>query len=113
MTEDVARSLFTLAGFDVIRMKPLPDGYGYPVSDHRYFEEPPRVVWWFVKTQFGWIEIGPRKRVIAIDWTDVGGPFDVTNDDVTKNGTLVHAATHAKAIEYLTRLRELLKEFKS
>jgi hypothetical protein len=105
MKLEEARALFILAGFEVLKARPLPDGYGYPVEDPRYLETTPRQVWWFIKTKYGWIEIGWRKRVISIFWEDCGGPHFVTQDNVTKNGVLVHAWTTAKAVEYLTNLR--------
>lgn len=102
---DEARSLFTLAGFDVLRIKPLPDGYGYSPDDERYFETVPRQAWWFVKTPFGWIEIGWRKRVINIDWQDTPYRGVVTEDQVTKDDEMVHAYSLADAVTYLTTLR--------
>lgn len=108
MTENEARSLFTLAGFTVIRIKALPDGYNYAASDERYFETIPNQAWWFVKTEHGWIEIGWRKRVIAIDWSDTCRTVEITKDDVTKDLQSVHAWGTVKALEYLTTLRTRL-----
>jgi hypothetical protein len=104
MTEAQVRAIFELARIPVLRVKPLPDGYNYAPSDPRYFETPPRQVWWFVKTPLGWIEIGWRKRVIAVDWQDTAVRRIVTSDDVTKAETMVHAWSEAKAIEYLAAL---------
>lgn len=106
MTEAECRALFTLAGFEVLHVKALIDGYSYDPSDHRYFETLPRQVWWFVKTQYGWIEIGWRKRVIQIDWSETGISAEVTTDDVTKHNALVHAWSVEKALEYLRALRK-------
>lgn len=104
MKKDEVTSLFTLAGIPVLAIRPLPDGYGYPPEDPRYFETPPRAVWWFVKTPAGWIEIGWRKRVISIDWQDTSARLIVTKDETTKSETGVHAWSIAKALEYLTAL---------
>lgn len=134
MKQEEARSLFILAGFDVLRMMRLENGYSGDLAAlaenvepiHVYHEGETRLTrnaldylnwgtrahrepWWFVKTPYGWIEIGWRKRVILIDWTDCGGPHEVTADDVTKHGTLVHAWSTAKALEYLTRLKAALE----
>lgn len=98
MTQDEARSIFTLAGFSIERMVELPDGYD------RERGQP----WWFVKTPFGWIEIGWRKRVIQIDWQETSARLEVTTDDVTKHQSLVHAWTIPDAIRYLTTLRQAL-----
>lgn len=99
-----AMAIFTLAGIVVLKIKPLPDGYGYDPDDSRYFETVPRCVWWFVKTKAGWIEIGWRKRVISIDWSDTPVRAIVTQDDVTKEDTYVHAWTQEDAVKYLRNL---------
>ncbi len=110
ITIDVVKGLFALAGLDVLKIKPLIDGYGCQPDDPRYFETPPRCVWWFVKTKYGWIEVGGRKRVISIDWSDTSIRELVTQDDTTGTVEYVHAWTNAKALEYLTCLADKLKE---
>lgn len=60
--------------------------------------------WWLIVTERGIIRIGWRKRVIEIDWSDIGRRVEVTKDDVTKEPTLVHAWSYPKALEYLTTL---------
>ena len=67
MKREEVNALFTLAGLTPLRMEALIDGYGYPADDPRYFETLPRKVWWFVKTQYGWIKIGWRSSVISIN----------------------------------------------
>lgn len=104
MTQGEVESLFTLAGIPVLKVKALIDGYGYPPGDPRYYEYTPRCVWWFVKTSVGWIEIGWRKKVIAIDWSDTQVKAVVTSDDVTKSDFDVHAWGIEKALEYLQAL---------
>lgn len=101
MGENQAKSLLTLAGFDVTRVWELPNQY-WPESYADLRKEYP---WWLVKTQFGLIEIGWRKSVISIDWSDTGLLAIVTEDKTTKSETLVHAWTMPKALEYLTALR--------
>lgn len=113
MSESEARSLFLLAGFVVLRVWALIDGYGYSPDDERYFDTKPRQVWWLVKTQHGLIQIGWRKRVINIDWSDTGSRVIVTSDDVTKDETRVHAWSTTKALEYLTALRLTLESAQS
>lgn len=108
MKKQEAISLFTLAGIEVLNTKPLPDGYGYTPDDPRYFEMPPRCAWWFVKTCAGWVEIGWRKRVISINWQDTHVRQVITEDDVTKEDTYVHAYDFGKALEYLMKLAPLL-----
>lgn len=64
-----------------------------------------------MKTEFGWIEIGPRKRVIHISWEDTHYRGQLMkNEDVTWSGTTIHAWTMAKALEYLTELKHRLFE---
>jgi hypothetical protein len=96
--------LFALAGIPVLRVKSMTDGYSCGPDDPRFFEKPPRCVWWFVKTPAGWVEIGWRKRVIAINWEDTHVRKIITKDDVTKSETDVHAWSNLKALEYLTAL---------
>ena len=104
-TEDRVKSLFILAGIEVLRVKPLPDGYNYSPNDPRYFETLPQQVWWFVKTPYGWIEIGWRKRVVAIEWSDTWLRTVVTKDAVTKSETGVHAYSIEDALKYLRALK--------
>lgn len=113
MKSDEVKSLFVLAGFEVAAMKPLVDGYmGYHPDDPRFPTTLPRCAWWFVKTQFGWIEFGARKRVFSIDWTDTGlRSTTITKDDVTRDEHLVHAWSTPKALEYLTALRQALTDY--
>lgn len=111
MKIEEVRGVFALAGISVLNLKPLPDGYGYPPDDPRYFETPPRCVWWFVKTKAGWIEIGWRKRVISINWEDTPIRKVITADDVTKSESDAHAWTTAKALEYLTALGKEINQY--
>lgn len=67
--------------------------------------------WWLVKTKFGLITIGWRKRVISIDWKHTKLRMEVTKDDVTKGTYYVHV--HDKMFEYLRTLSNLLNEYKT
>lgn len=98
-SEDKMRAMFELAGLKIIRVWKLKHGYwpDYP----EYAEVIARTPWFLVKTQFGLIEIGPRKRVISIDWSDTSLRVNVTEENVTKSTSMVHAYTVLKAIEYL------------
>ena len=100
MNEEQAKGLFTLAGIPVIKMWERPNQY-WPDA---YVEERKRSPWWLVKTSRGMVEIGWRKNVISIDWSDTGIEKILTEDDVTKGKTYQHAYSYAKAIEYLTVL---------
>jgi hypothetical protein len=95
-------SLFTLADIPVLKVWELDNQY-WPRS--RGEADP----WWLVKTPYGLIEIGPRKRVISIDWSDTEVRCNVTNDGVTKGETYVHAWDLTAALNYLTVLSKELK----
>jgi len=59
------------------------------------------VPWWLVKTHLGLIEIGWRKRVISINWSDTKVKTIVTTDNVTKDENGVHAYSVEDAVKYL------------
>lgn len=100
MNEEQAKALFLLAGFTVSRLHRLENKY-WPDA---YVEERRRSPWWLAITEFGPIEIGWRKRVISISWEDTPARVVITENDVTKDLTLVHAYSYVKALEYLTAL---------
>lgn len=100
MNEEQAKALFLLAGFNVTRLHRLENKY-WPDA---YVEQRQKSPWWLAITEFGPIEIGWRKRVISISWEDTPARVEVTQDDVTKTDTLVHAWSYVKALEYLTTL---------
>lgn len=117
MTREQAAAIFVLADISVLRMWELPNGYwpcpALPPSDaptyemanalryRRLREESP---WWLVWTPFGLVEIGWRKRVISIDWSDTPVRAEVTADEVTKGATHVHAWSTEDAVRYLKAL---------
>jgi len=100
MTQEQVKGLFALAGIDVLRMWELPNQY-WPEA---YVEERKSCPWWLIKTPKGLIEIGWRKRVISIDWSDTGIRKEITEDEVTKCETGVHAWGYEKALTYLKEL---------
>jgi hypothetical protein len=114
--EQKMRALFTLAGIEILSVWQLPNDY-WPevlpddwsdqrqVSDFlRYAEIRASSPWWLVKTYAGLVKIGWRKRVLNIDWSDTPIRAIITDDDVTKTETLVHAYSDLKAVEYLQKL---------
>lgn len=103
MTKEEAVGLFTLAGFQIKHVWELPNGY-WPLSSH-YDEIRRTSPWWLVWTETGPVEIGWRKNVISINWSQTNMRRVVTEDDVTKSATDVHAWGASKALEYLTALR--------
>jgi hypothetical protein len=107
LTKQQVEAVFLLAGIEVLAV--------YQISNEYWgndYEMQARFPWWLVKTPAGLIKIGWRKRVINIDWSDVGllDENKVTQDDVTKCPVLVHAWGYCKAIEYLANLKQLLDE---
>lgn len=135
MKETEVQSLFSLAGFEILQWWRLENRYHSNLENLAQRVEPlpvyeqgktlltyptleflnsaviaAREPWWLVKTKYGLIQIGWRKRVISIDWLDTDIPALITQEDVTKSPTSVHAWTFVKALEYLT---ELKKQFDS
>lgn len=106
MKLEQVKGLFAIAGIKVLATKALCDGYGYQPDDDRFLKEPMRTVWWFVKTPSGWVEIGWRKRVISINWSDTPIRKIVTEDDVTKGEDYAHAWEMGDALKYLTFLAQ-------
>lgn len=97
LTEEMVRNIFGTASIPILAMKKLRNGYWGDLPDGAH-------PWWFVKTANGWIEIGWRKRVISIDWSDTPVRTAVTTDEVTKDDSSVHAYSEAYAAQYLTIL---------
>jgi len=100
--EQLCRSIFTLAGIEVLQVWRLPNQYWKRPEANEISP------WFLVKTHAGLIEIGWRKRVIAIDWGGTKIRQIATSDEVTKNESLVHAWGTTKAVEYLSSLGRLL-----
>jgi hypothetical protein len=108
MTKDIVQALFLLANIEVTNLYEIANDY-WP--DHTDYADVRRNhPWWLVKTNYGLIKIGWRKRVIQIDWSDTRIRQEVTKDNVTSSNEIVHAWTYAKAVEYLTALAELFSE---
>ncbi|MFA6437153.1 MAG: hypothetical protein WC242_03245 [Candidatus Paceibacterota bacterium] len=76
-----------------------------------------------METEFGTIKIGWRKRVININWSDVAKKLEergyenasqkilalFESEDVTKDGSNIHAWGYEKAKGYLRQIRKYLK----
>lgn len=109
MDEQKARAFFLLAGIEVQAVFETANRY-FP--DNGFFIEVRAAnPWWLMQTEFGIIRIGPRKRVISVDWdsTEIRLPDDLIPDDVTKGETYFHAYTAAKCVEYLTLMRKAME----
>jgi hypothetical protein len=101
--EQTMRGLFLLADIKVLQAWPLVNQYDADRKDP----------WWLVKTPAGLIKLGWRKRVISIDWSDTAIREVITDHEVTKDETMVHAWSVAKAVEYLEQLGFLFKSNQS
>lgn len=102
MKIEEVQALFTLANIPINKSYELKNKYwpdSYVSTDS----------WWLVTTPYGNIEIGWRKRVLSIDWSETKLRYIITQDQVTKEETMVHAWSYAKAVEYLTVLSKELK----
>lgn len=99
--ESLVRSFFEAAGIKVLKTWALENQY-WPRS---YVELRVNRPWWLVKTEMGLIEIGPRKRVIEINWEETRVRTIVTEASITKSETMVHAYNHGDVITYLQALK--------
>lgn len=104
MTEDFVRSLFVVAGIPVTNVYETPNRY-WPDTES-YADVRKKNPWWVVFTPVGPILIGRRKRVTEVDWSGTSIRKVVTEDDVTKSETYVHAWTTPKLVEYLCALQQ-------
>jgi hypothetical protein len=104
MKEKTMLGIFQVSGIEVLNHWKLENKY-WPDS---YVEDIMASPWWLVKTPFGLIEIGWRKRVISIDWSDTNIDKIVTEDQVTKGDSYVHASSDEQAIKYLKVLADAM-----
>lgn len=123
MNEEKMRALFLLAGLEIEQSWQLANEYWPDCEDYADIRRDSP--WWLVKTEYGMIKIGWRKRVINIDWSDTeykAGESKfwddrdiavLTKDEVTKSTAYVHAWGYAKAVEYLTTLHLRLRQVAS
>lgn len=103
--EEKLLALFIAAGITVRTVWELPNGY-WPDAPS-YADVRRRSPWLLVKTEWGLVQIGWRKRVIQIDWSDTPVRGEVTTHDVTKSDVLVHAWSEERAVEYLKAWKAL------
>lgn len=103
-TEEYVKALFTLAGFKTSKIYELKNQY----FGRDNVNAPS---WYLMKTEHGHILIGPRARVMNIDWSDTQFRKIITEDDVTKSTDYVHAWGIEKTIEYLSSLKQEMVKF--
>lgn len=116
MNEEQVKAVFLLAGIEVLGLTKIRNDYwpAHPDYDKDREESP----WWIVKTEFGDIKIGWRKRVISIDWSGTPYRMDsksiyeyefhkrpISNKDVTMWETGIHSWGYPEAIGDLMVLK--------
>lgn len=114
MPEEMLKALLLLAGIPYTALFKIENGYCsiQPDSTPSYIEYVSSHPWWLVRTEFGLLKIGWRKRVIAIDWSDTPIRNEVTKDDVTKSDTDVHAWGYGMAVIYLQNWQRFMDQHK-
>lgn len=115
-------AVFVAAGFKVLAIEELVNQY-WPRPSNGPWTDAEEIdnarlrannPWWLVFTDLGIIKIGPRKRVIHIDWshTKLRNRLPVTPGEewITSTDTFVHVYDQIKMFEKLTQLRAALKD---
>lgn len=81
----------------------IPNGYS---SSYAYVDRP----WLIVTTKRGPIKLGYRKRVLEIVWAEStvkkGAYALFPDENVTREGKLIHADSYEKATEYIKTILE-------
>jgi hypothetical protein len=107
MKESDAKSVFSLAGFEVSSTFRLENEY-WPEAYHELRAANP---WWAVKTQFGWIKIGWRKRVMSISWTDLKvRELLIESTHRTQDLDMIHVTDFGEAVTFMIQLYRLCKK---
>lgn len=109
MTEAEMRAVFLLAGFEVLDFERIENQYWPDVPAYTILRA--ASPWWIVRTEYGKIRIGDRKRVCRIEWSSIGivSADTLIKDETTTFDYGVDAWTRAKIVEYLTDLRKELQ----
>ena len=108
MKEELVKAIFLLAGIDVEKFYKIENKY----------DKDPDWPWWLAKTYWGLIEIGWRKRVISIDWSDTDlrikkdairayefHMLPLTTHQTDQGDTYIHAWNYGNAINYLAEFK--------
>lgn len=103
------QALFALAYFKPLTFYKIENPY-WP-EDARYDSVRKESPWFLVETQYGFIKVGWRKRVLSINWESTKlEALDLTKDEVTKDKFMVHAWTWGKVVDYLSELNHRLEQ---
>lgn len=112
ITEQQVKELFQTVGFEIKKIYRLENKY-WP-NNGNFNDLRIQNPWFLVKTQFGFIEIGPRKRVIHLEWSETSyrGKLPVSEGEewITSEDHYVHSYTLDKFLMNLIRLYGVLKE---
>lgn len=106
--KDRFKSLFVGAGFQITEEYELMNMY-WP-RNPAYFQMIIDNPWYLFKTQYGYIRVGWRKRVISLNWESTELRTIITEDQTTKDPDMVHAWTYADLSKYLFALKDAFLE---
>lgn len=105
-SRDEIRAIMKLSGFTVTHEWELANNY-WPLNPSY---DDVRVPWWLFMTDMGPIQVGWRAQVLSISWEATSVRGEVTEDNVTKSDSMVHAWKTEDAVKYLKALRALWVE---
>lgn len=107
LAEQQKQQILNLFSGHAIFVEQIPSGYSHTDPFYKNFP------WYKITTKAGRIEIGWRKRVIQIDWSDSVIQTHAIelfpNEDTTKEGKLIHAWGYEKAKQYIETLLAQVK----
>jgi hypothetical protein len=111
MDDILIMAFLQMLGEKPLSLKRLPNGYcgDQEESNCSICKQNP---WWDIEFQnVGTITIGWRKRVIQISWEKTGRRLEdgVTQDNVTRTDTMIHAWGYSDALKYLGIILLLLR----
>jgi len=101
-------SLAKLSGFSDLgkcEFEQIRNGYWPSHPDYDQMRE--LHPWWRITTEFGTVVVGRRKKVFEINWNETSRRGIVTDDDVTKDNTMVHAWSIGDAVNYMRKILTL------
>lgn len=101
------KKMFIDAGIPIINEHELMNQYWPRVEEYAMLilSNP----WWLFETPYGNIKIGPRKRVYVLDWSATPLRQILTDLDVTKSETMLHAYTHSELVDAIAILSKKLE----
>jgi hypothetical protein len=113
INEELVKSMFVATGFKVSKVYVLENKY-WPFNN-AYLDIRAKNPWFLLKTQFGLIEVGRRKRVIQLDWTDICDKSLTPKEGeewITNAPGYVHSYSNEALVANLFKLHALLSENK-